>query len=526
MSELQKPEERHKVYSSQNQLKHLQQQQMLQLSQTSGTGSFRWPSHVATQMADFIHEEVKDMLACSRLVRKADGVALVHREDVQICTRMGSSSNDKPGTPSKPQPIILGKGAFSEVTEVIFEKEKYAMKHLKQRLMSQPENFRLAASELAVEAHMLASFDHPNILKIRGWAYNGIASFADGRHDSFFLLLDKLDETLDQRILNWQKSQAKQKRSQGSSGTGNNPVENQPNGNHQSAGGGGMFGNKKNRRNNSQSYTMGGPKIVSDFWKRLSGIGGGSNNGNSNSSSTNIKSQEEQLYEQKAKNLYLERLGIVTDLASALNYLHEKGVIFRDLKPNNIGFLNERIQLFDYGLSRELPSLDTRTPFEMSGKVGTLRYMAIEVAQHKPYNVSADVYSWSMVCYEMMTLQKPFGGWTRDMHASLVCTRGVRPEIPRDIAADLKSLLDSGWSQRPNDRPTMSKVLEKCRKMEQHQMFVCNQIPGAKNAANVKAAIRARNHARTATGPNQTIIKGAQYPPLSAPPGSAAYSHQ
>ena len=146
----------------------------------------------AKEMTDRIHSEVRSMVVNSRLSRLSQGIALLHRRELQIGE-------------------ILGRGAFSEVHEVRVinnpgcdTQRRYAMKHLKEKLLSQADNFRLAAVELAVEAHMLASFNHPNIIKIRGWAANGVASFTTGRHDSFFLLLDCLDETLDQRISTWQ----------------------------------------------------------------------------------------------------------------------------------------------------------------------------------------------------------------------------------------------------------------------------------------------------------------------------------
>jgi serine/threonine protein kinase len=145
----------------------------------------------------------------------------------------------------------------------------------------------------------------------------------------------------------------------------------------------------------------------------------------------------------------------------------------RDLKPNNIGFLKGRVQLFDFGLSRELPQLDVHMPFEMSGKVGTLRYMAVEVALHRPYNVAADIYSWSMVCYELVTLQKPFGGWTRDMHNNLVCGKGVRPEFTSDMSYPLKQLLEQCWAQKARDRPSMRQVVDRLRVMEEEQLLLC-----------------------------------------------------
>lgn len=251
------------------------------------------------------------MVANSRLVRKSEGIALVHRRELQVGE-------------------LLGRGAFSEVHEVRVannpgcERERcYAMKHLKAKLMSQTDNFRLAAAELAVEAHMLASFDHPNVMKIRGWAANGVASFIDGRHDSFFLLLDRLDETLDQRIASWQKKSAAQSQQQGLTGN-----------------------------------------LVSDLWRRLSIT--------PTIEEPTVLQHQQIFHEQQqkaAESLHLEKLGICVEIASALAYLHSKCVIFRDLKPNNIGFLNGRVQLFDFGLSRELPSLNLEEPFEMSGKV-------------------------------------------------------------------------------------------------------------------------------------------------------------
>lgn len=365
-------------------------------------GSFRWPAPTARRMADSIHKEVRDMVAHSRLQRNGDGIALVHRAQMELGA-------------------LLGKGAFSEVHEVRMtndpEKRRYAVKHLKFKLMAQPDNFRLAAAELAVEAHMLASFDHPNILKIRGWAANGVASFTDGAHDSFFLILDALDETLDQRICKWQDQEELCKQQQAVKASGS-----------------GFF----------------------DVWKRLS-------QHQDSGSTLNVPAYQQ---------LYLEKLGVCSEIASALNYLHDRGVIFRDLKPNNIGFLNGRVQLFDFGLSREIPGCDLQQPFEMSGKVGTLRYMAVEVACQQPYNVSADVFSWAMVSYEVLTLCKPFAGWTRDMHQSLVCDQAVRPETA-SLPSNVRHMLEACWSQSAHIRPPMASVVHQIRMLEEQQLLAC-----------------------------------------------------
>ena len=383
-----------------------------------------WPQHVARRMTDLVHNEVKAIVASSRLTRTKDAIALVKQEELHIGR-------------------LLGQGAFSEVHEVKYNKhdgKTYAMKHLKGKLMSQPDNFRLAAAELAVEAHMLASFEHPNIIKVRGWAANGVASFATGKHDSFFLLLDRLDETLDRRIDRWLQLEARW---------------------------------RADEQADSHVHSHG---VVVDMWRRFTQSQPDPQLARNEALRRQPQKQQRDLRRQHQEQVLLEKLGICMEISSALSYLHSQGVIFRDLKPNNIGFLNGRVKLFDFGLSRELPHQSLEEPFEMSGKVGTLRYMAVEVACHHAYNVSADVYSWAMVSYEVLRLQKPFAGWTRDMHSNLVCGRGVRPElVSRDnlfsLSPSLRSLLEAAWCQHAHRRPCMLTVCHKMQQLEQEQLL-------------------------------------------------------
>jgi serine/threonine protein kinase len=345
-------------------------------------------------MADSIHNQVRAKLSQSRLQRNPEGIRLMRKSDIVHIDR------------------ILGAGAFSQVSAVTTKDgRRYACKHLKPDLMAQPDQFQTAAADLAYEAHMLAAFDHPNILKIRGWAHNGIACFEDGRHNSFFLLLDLLDETLDQRIERWIQED-EQARLQ-------------------------------------LSYSSFQP--------------------------SNPEDDHHQVLSMRYQKQYLEKLQVVMEIASALNYIHERGVIFRDLKPNNIGFLGNEVKIFDFGLSRELPALDTSIPFEMSGKVGTIRYMAPEVVLHQPYNIHADVYSWSMVAYETLSLEKPYNGLTPDMHTDFVCRRGMRPDTAncrQGIPMEMLLLLQHAWHGDQARRPGLNYITLQLRLFQQKQRLI------------------------------------------------------
>jgi serine/threonine protein kinase len=79
-------------------------------------------------------------------------------------------------------------------------------------------------------------------------------------------------------------------------------------------------------------------------------------------------------------------------MAKAIKYLHDSGIIYRDLKPDNIGFSQDgQLKLFDFGLAKRLEGVEkTRGGFyNLTGNTGSLRYMAPEVANDEPYDLTA-----------------------------------------------------------------------------------------------------------------------------------------
>jgi serine/threonine protein kinase len=98
-------------------------------------------------------------------------------------------------------------------------------------------------------------------------------------------------------------------------------------------------------------------------------------------------------------------------IAAGLKYLHSHNIIFRDLKPANIGFdVRGDVKLFDFGLARIMP--DDGCPytdtFFMSG-AGSPRYMAPECLTFgESYNMKADIYSFAIILWEMLSASQPY----------------------------------------------------------------------------------------------------------------------
>ncbi|MDP6947323.1 MAG: serine/threonine-protein kinase, partial [Myxococcota bacterium] len=105
-------------------------------------------------------------------------------------------------------------------------------------------------------------------------------------------------------------------------------------------------------------------------------------------------------------------LAIVPHLCDALQFAHDKGVIHRDIKPDNILMATDgSVKIADFGLARILGKVDQQT--ELTGThqiMGTPRYMAPEQLESaRSVDHRADIYSLGVVFYEMLTGELPIG---------------------------------------------------------------------------------------------------------------------
>lgn len=113
------------------------------------------------------------------------------------------------------------------------------------------------------------------------------------------------------------------------------------------------------------------------------------------------------------------------------------------------------MKLFDFGLAVQLPKdsdLDELCD-QLVGRAGTTRYMASEVLSGQRYNVKADVFSFSLMLWQILTLEKPFGAMSEGT------VYGDRPKIPKEWPLDLKRIIERGWSADLSERPHMKEMM-------------------------------------------------------------------
>uniref|UniRef100_A0A6S9J152 Protein kinase domain-containing protein n=1 Tax=Ditylum brightwellii TaxID=49249 RepID=A0A6S9J152_9STRA len=159
----------------------------------------------------------------------------------------------------------------------------------------------------------------------------------------------------------------------------------------------------------------------------------------------------------ESEKLFADRLKVAHDITAAMTYLHKQNVIYRDLKPENLGFdVRGDIKLFDFGLAKEVPSdIDMNEDLYMMSGAGSLRYMAPEVVLGKPYNLKADVYSASLLLWEILALKIPYDGFTANKLVQDVVMKGNRPKLNSKWPSAIVDIIDMGWDNDISERPTM-----------------------------------------------------------------------
>ena len=150
---------------------------------------------------------------------------------------------------------------------------------------------------------------------------------------------------------------------------------------------------------------------------------------------------------------------ILGDVARALQYAHDRGIVHRDIKPDNVLLSGGTAVVTDFGIAKALSASRTEsgaTLTQMGTSIGTPAYMAPEQAAGDP-NVDhrADIYAFGCMAYELLAQRPPFHGRmpqrTLAAHMSEVPhpLGELRPDVPRSLVALIMRCLEKDPEARP-----------------------------------------------------------------------------
>ncbi|XP_075707875.1 serine/threonine-protein kinase Nek3 isoform X2 [Rhinoderma darwinii] len=156
----------------------------------------------------------------------------------------------------------------------------------------------------------------------------------------------------------------------------------------------------------------------------------------------------------------------------AVQHIHEKRVLHRDIKSKNI-FLTQRrtIKLGDFGSARVLSS-----PMAYACTyVGTPYYVPPEIWENLPYNNKSDMWSLGCVLYEICTLKHPFqaGSWK---NLIMKICHGTYSPLPSQYSYDLRSLIKQIFRKDPRQRPSVNTILKRRALLKMVNLCVSAQL--------------------------------------------------
>ena len=126
------------------------------------------------------------------------------------------------------------------------------------------------------------------------------------------------------------------------------------------------------------------------------------------------------------------KLYVLNEIISGLDAIHELKLVHCDLHDGNILHSEGYCFISDLGLSKPIDYFQNKVNSDQNKSVyGVIPYMAPEVLRGKPYTSASDIYSFTMIMWELTSLVPPFDDRAHDFHLSLC--KGERPEIIEGI---------------------------------------------------------------------------------------------
>lgn len=176
-----------------------------------------------------------------------------------------------------------------------------------------------------------------------------------------------------------------------------------------------------------------------------------------------------QYMQKKGALSWKEAAHFSTQIAKALEHAHSKGIVHRDIKPQNIMILRDgTIKVADFGIA----ALESAQEQRSDQTVGSVHYIAPEQARGETPDTRSDIYSLGVVMYEMLTGQMPYDGETAEQIALkhiagvAVPPRQLNAEIPEELERIALKAMNADIRERYQSASELLTDLEEFRKQQ------------------------------------------------------------
>ena len=147
-----------------------------------------------------------------------------------------------------------------------------------------------------------------------------------------------------------------------------------------------------------------------------------------------------------------------TQICLAIKHMHNKHIIHRDLKAQNIFLMKSGlVKLGDFGIAKTLQN----TWEKAKTMIGTPYHLSPEIVQGKPYSFKSDIWSLGVLLYQMLMLKMPFDANSLPMLSLKIMKGNFAPITNKCYSADIKSLVKSMLNVDPDKRPSAKDILSK-----------------------------------------------------------------
>jgi len=189
----------------------------------------------------------------------------------------------------------------------------------------------------------------------------------------------------------------------------------------------------------------------------------------------NLQSVINNSFEELDRN---RRIKFSLDIATALQFAHQQGLAHLDLKPRNVLVTAEdHCKLADFGCCREVEENDKPASPTKSNLTGTYAYRAPELLKGESPSTKADIYSYGICLWQMLTREQPYGNENHHVVIFGVVAYQLRPELKEDIKGDehYVNLIRVCWQAEAKFRPAASEVVNRLQDIRNETLNCRNE---------------------------------------------------